>query len=147
MVTEFVNVQTRQKQEIHETSFTYNSLQDHLQVGHHYQLNYTKIIIDFCQIFKLSICDNIYSGYSVRLICLTLLRLVPSFIYITNFPYENLLDCIQMADSHILKIKTFLSTSQHLSVQNRCLQDRKKTSFNLKLFVRSGVLLFWQVFF
>ena len=33
-----------------------------------------------------------YSGYSVRLICLTLLRLVPSFIYVTNFPYEKMIN-------------------------------------------------------
>ena len=31
----------------------------------------------------------LYSGYSVCLICLTLSRLVSSFIYVTNFPYET----------------------------------------------------------
>ena len=32
----------------------------------------------------------LYSEYSVRLICLTLSRLVSSFIYVTNFPYERI---------------------------------------------------------
>ena len=33
--------------------------------------------------------SKLYSRYSICLICLTLLRLVLSFIYVTNFPYEN----------------------------------------------------------
>ena len=43
------------------------------------------------RIFNLAVLvlPKLYPGYSDRLICLTLLRLVPSFIYVTNFPYEN----------------------------------------------------------
>ena len=36
----------------------------------------------------------LYSGYSVCLICLTLSRLVSSFIYVTNFPCETQYDII-----------------------------------------------------
>ena len=32
---------------------------------------------------------KLYSRYSVRLICLTFLRFFPSFINVTNFPYET----------------------------------------------------------
>ena len=43
------------------------------------------------RIFNLAVLvlPKLYSGYSNRLICLTLLRLVPSFIHVTNFPYER----------------------------------------------------------
>ena len=44
------------------------------------------------RIFNLAVLvlPKLYSGYSDHLICLTLLRLDPSFIYVTNFPYENM---------------------------------------------------------
>ena len=37
------------------------------------------------------VVNELYSGYSDRLIYLTLLRLVPSFIHVTNFPYEKVI--------------------------------------------------------
>ena len=43
-------------------------------------------------IWLVLVLPKLYSGYSVRLICLTLLRLVPSFIYVTNFPYEKMIN-------------------------------------------------------
>ena len=41
-------------------------------------------------IWLVLVLPKLYSGYSVRLICLTLLRLGPSFLYVTFFPYENI---------------------------------------------------------
>ena len=59
---------------------------------------------------------KLYSGYSDRLICITLLRLVPSFKYVTNFPYESKLSQKKFSKTDLSLSPIFLLIRFHKTV-------------------------------